>query len=181
MPDVSLNPTDLCKSLLKMKTLYLVRHAKSSWEEPGIPDSERTLTTKGILKTGKIVGFLRQRNTSVGILVSSPARRALETARILADGLGYPVSGIRTERRIYDGSYDRILDIIYGTPNDLSSLMIVGHNPTLTNLANLFLHPGIENMPTSCVVALSFNVDAWEEIHAAEAIREFIVFPKMLK
>ncbi len=164
-----------------MKTLYLVRHAKSTWEEQGIPDSERNLTTKGILKTGRIVEYLRKRGATVDLIVSSPARRALETARILADGLGYRLAEIKTERRIYDGSYDRILDIIYGTPNEVSSLMVIGHNPTLTGLTNLFLHPGIENMPTSCVVCLSFLVDKWEDIPAAEAIREFVVFPKMLK
>ena len=114
-------------------------------------------------------------------MVSSPAVRAYETAKIVAAGLYYPINKIKIDRKIYDGYYDRVLDIIYGTPNDLKSLMIFGHNPTITNLANLFLHPGIENMPTSCVVCLSFTTDRWEDIPANETIREFIVSPKMLK
>lgn len=164
-----------------MKTLYLVRHAKSSWEEPGIADIDRKLIPKGIEKTKLILGFLQQRSTTVDLMISSPAVRAFETARLFAAGLKYPVSKIITDRKIYDGYYDRILDIIYGTPNDAGSLMIFGHNPTITNLSNLFLHPGIDSMPTSCVVALSFNVDKWEMIPSTEAIREFVVFPKMLK
>jgi phosphohistidine phosphatase len=164
-----------------MKTLYLVRHAKSSWEEPGVPDSDRPLIPKGIKKTKMIVDFLLKRNTSIDLMISSPAVRAYETAKIMAAGLNYPVNKIKIDRKIYDGYYDRILDIIYGTSNEVGSLMIFGHNPTITNLSNLFLHPGIEDMATSCVVCLSFNTDKWEEIPSQEAIQEFIVFPKMLK
>lgn len=164
-----------------MKTLYLMRHAKSSWEEPGVSDADRPLVPKGIRKTRLIVDFLLNRNTSVDLMISSPAVRAFETAKIVASGLNYPVSKIRTERKIYDGYYDRILDLIYETSDNHNSLMIFGHNPTITNLANLFLHPGIEIMPTSCIVCLSFTTDKWEDIPSIEAIREFIIFPKMLK
>ncbi|MEI7499174.1 MAG: histidine phosphatase family protein [Bacteroidota bacterium] len=164
-----------------MKTLYLVRHAKASWEEPGVSDSDRPLIPKGVTRTKLIVDFLVKRETSVDLMVSSPAVRAHETAKIVAAGLNYPANRIRIDRKIYDGYYDRILDIIYNTSNDINSLMIFGHNPTITSLANLFLHPGIEIMPTSCVVCLSFIVDKWEEIPSNEAIREFIVSPKMLK
>jgi phosphohistidine phosphatase len=164
-----------------MKTLYLVRHAKSSWEEPGVSDADRPLVPKGIRKTRLIVDFLLKRGTTADLVISSPAVRAIETAKIVAAGLNYPLSKIRTDRKIYDGYYDRILDIIYGTPNNLNSLMIFGHNPTITQLANLFLHPGIENMPTSCVVCLSFATDKWEEIPSNEPLREFVITPKMLK
>jgi phosphohistidine phosphatase len=164
-----------------MKTLYLMRHAKSSWEEPGVADADRPLIPKGIKKTGLIVEFLLKRETKIDLMISSPAVRAYETAKLVAAGLNYPLNKINIDRKIYDGYYDRILDIIYGISNDLNSLMIFGHNPTITNLANLFLHPGIETMPTSCVVCLSFNVINWEDIPSGEATREFIVFPKMLK
>jgi phosphohistidine phosphatase len=164
-----------------MKTLYLMRHAKASWEEPGVSDADRPLIPKGIKKTKLIVDFLLKRDTSVDLMVSSPAVRAYETAKIVAAGINYPANKIRIERKIYDGYYDRILDIIYGTSNDLNSMMIFGHNPTITNLANLFSHPGIESMPTSCVVCLSFNTDKWEDIPSYEAIQEFIIYPKMLK
>ena len=164
-----------------MKTLYLMRHAKSSWEEPGVSDFDRPLIPRGHKKTKLIVDFLLKRGTTIDLVISSPALRAHETAKIIAAGLNYPVHKIKTDRKIYDGYYDRILDIIYGTANDLQSLMIFGHNPTITNLANLFLHPGIENMSTSCVVCISFDTDKWEETPSKEAIQEFIVFPKMLK
>jgi len=164
-----------------MKTLYLVRHAKSSWEEPGISDADRPLIPKGIKRTKLVIDFLRGRGTTIDLMISSPALRACDTAKIMAEGLDYPVNRIRTDRKLYDEYYDRILDIIYGTSNDVNALMIFGHNPTITHLANLFLHPGIEMMPTSCVVCLSFDTDRWEEIPANDAVNEFIVTPKMLR
>jgi len=164
-----------------MKTLYLVRHAKASWEDATVSDAQRQLLPKGIRKTKKIVEFLKKKGGSIDLILSSPAVRAFETAKIVAAGMGYPEDKIGIDRKIYDGYHDRILDIIYGTDNQVGSLMIFGHNPTITRLANLFLHPGIEIMPTSCVVCISFNTDQWENIPSTEPNQEFIVYPKMLK
>jgi len=163
-----------------MKTLYLVRHAKSSWEDESLPDEQRPLVQKGIKKAGQIVEFLIKRHAVIDLMISSPAVRAFETARILAEGLHYPADKIKIDRKIYDGSYDRMLDVIYATEDEVNSLMIVGHNPTITGLTNLFLHPGIELIPTSGVVCISFLSDQWAGIASTEPIREFIIFPKML-
>lgn len=164
-----------------MKKLYLVRHAKASWDMPGLSDADRPLLQKGLKRTELVIGFLQKRNIRIDQIISSPAVRAYETAVIMARGLDYPVSKIKTDRKIYDGYYDRILDLIYGTDNSVESLMIFGHNPTITHLANLFLNPGIETMPTSCVVCLTFETDKWEQIPSVEAANEFVVYPKMLK
>ena len=164
-----------------MKTLYLVRHAKSSWDNPGLSDFERPLMKKGIERSHRIIGFLKERDILPDLLISSPAVRALETAKLFSKGLGYPSKNIMVEQKIYDGYYDRILDIIYGTSNEIESLMIFGHNPTITNLANLFLHPGIDDIPTSTVVAIGFETQKWEEVPNANARQLFIVSPKMLK
>jgi phosphohistidine phosphatase len=164
-----------------MKTLYLMRHAKSSWESTGVADADRPLIPKGVKKTNLIVDFLKNRGTKIDLLISSQAVRAFETARIVAAGLGYQEDQIQVDRKIYDGYYDRILDVIYGTSNEVNSLAIFGHNPTITHLANLFLHPGIEDMPTSAVVCLTFPTDKWEEIPSSDPVREFFITPKMLK
>ncbi|MFC2102550.1 histidine phosphatase family protein [Bacteroidota bacterium] len=164
-----------------MKAIYLIRHAKSSWDHPGISDSERPLMTKGIERSQRIIGFLKERGVAPDLMISSPAVRAFETAKLFAQGLAYPLKKIALDQKIYDGYYDRILDIIYATPNDVNSLMIFGHNPTITNLANLFLHPGIDDMPTSTVVAIGFDTLKWEEVPNVAARQLFIVSPKMLK
>ena len=163
-----------------MKKLYLVRHAKSSREETGGSDMERPLLEKGINRTKKVIRFLNEKNVRIDQIISSPATRALETAILVAKGIGYPEDKIRVERKIYDGYYDRILDLIYATANEIDSLMIFGHNPSITHLANLFLHPGIDFLPTTGTICISFDTGTWESLPSADPVSEFIVFPKML-
>jgi phosphohistidine phosphatase len=165
---------------LTLKKLYLVRHAKSSWEEPGGYDLDRPLLEKGIKRTMKVIRFLKERAVTIDLMISSPAERALQTAILVAQGIGYPEEKIRVERKIYDGYYDRILDLIYSTANNVNSLMIFGHNPTITQLANLFLHPGVDLLPTTGIICISFDTKKWESIPSVEPVNEFIVFPKML-
>jgi phosphohistidine phosphatase len=163
-----------------MKKLYLVRHAKSSWEEPGGSDMDRPLLEKGIKRTMKVIRFLKERAVKIDLMISSPAIRAFQTAVLVAKGIGYPEDKIRVERKIYDGYYDRILDLIYATSNEVNSLMIFGHNPTITHLANLFLHPGVDLLPTTGTICISFDTEKWESIPSIDPVSEFIVFPKML-
>ena len=163
-----------------MKALYLVRHAKSSWETSGLSDEERPLMPKGIQKTKKIAAFLLEKKIKPGLIISSHAIRAYETAKLLAKELDYPVAKIRIDRKIYDGPEDRILEIIYGISNDINSVMIVGHNPKITDLANLFIHPGIEDMRTSAVAAISFITEKWEEIQLKESVLDFYIYPRLL-
>ncbi|MFH1296591.1 MAG: histidine phosphatase family protein [Bacteroidota bacterium] len=164
-----------------MKTLYLVRHAKSSWDHPGLSDIERPLMEKGVARSHRVIEYLKGHGVHPDLILSSPAVRAIETANLFAVGLGYPLGDVVVERKIYDGYYDRILDIIYATPDHIGSLMIVGHNPTITNLANLFLHPGIDDMPTSSMVGICFETLIWEKVPNADTRQLFVVSPKMLK
>jgi phosphohistidine phosphatase len=170
-----------CEKIISMKTLYLIRHAKSSWEEPGVKDIDRPLMEKGIEKTQRVIDYFNQNNISTDLMISSPAVRAYATAKLIAKGIGYPVKNIKQETMIYEGYYDKILDVIYATPGEVNSLMIFGHNPTITHLANLFLDPGIDMLPTTGVVAISFDTDKWQKIHGTEPRKEFVIFPKMLK
>lgn len=164
-----------------MKKLYLIRHAKASPVSSDLDDIDRPLIEKGIVKTERIIKYLKKNDIFPDLIISSPAERALATATLIAKGLGYPEDQIKTDRKIYDGYYDRILDIIYSTPNDVNNLMIFGHNPTITHMANLFIHPGIEPLPTTGTVCITFRTDKWEEIPAAETNKEFVITPKMLK
>jgi len=163
-----------------MKRLYLVRHAKSSWEEPGGSDMDRPLMDKGIKRTMKVIRYLNERGVKIDRMLSSPAVRAYQTAVLMAKGMGYPEDKIVVDRKIYDGYYDRILDLIYASPNDVDSLMILGHNPTITHLANLFLHPGVDLLPTTGTICISFDTGKWEAIPSVEPVSEFVIFPKML-
>jgi phosphohistidine phosphatase len=164
-----------------MKTLYLLRHAKSSWNHPGLSDFERPLADAGIKRCRKLTTYLKEKHVTVDLIVTSPAARTLETARLAATGIDYPVEKICKEPSLYDAEMNDYLDVICGTPDEINSLMVVGHNFTITNVVNLLLGPVIEVLPTSGLVAVSFGTEHWNEIRSVRAEQLFIVFPKMLK
>ena len=163
-----------------MKSLYLVRHAKSDWSTPGQKDEDRGLMGKGIKKTMLIIEYLKQKSVLPDLIVTSPALRAESTAKLIADGLGYPEEKIEKEKIIYRGDSDDILDFIFETSDSFNSLMVIGHNPTFTNLANRFLDEILEWMPTTGVVCINFDTDKWSDIRKCKRETGFVVFPKML-
>lgn len=162
-----------------MKTLYIVRHAKSSWDFPDLKDAERPLIEKGINKTKKMLLELIEKNVVVDVIVSSHAKRAHETAKLIAKGINYPVEKIEISQHIYQVNRDDIFNILFSQNDSIDSLMIVGHNPTLTQFANLFLEEKIELLPTSGIVSISFETDKWIEVIKAKHKTNFIIFPKL--
>ncbi|MEI6899735.1 MAG: histidine phosphatase family protein, partial [Bacteroidota bacterium] len=85
-----------------MKKLYLVRHAKSSWEQVGIRDFERPLTSLGIKRSKKVIDYLLAQEVKIDLMISSPAVRTHETARLFANGLDYPIESIRLQMDVYE-------------------------------------------------------------------------------
>ncbi len=164
-----------------MKTLYIIRHAKSSWDDPGLTDHDRPLMQKGINKTIKITEFLKWKIICPDLFLSSTAVRARQTAEIISKGLNYPSEKINTSNSLYHAGSESIFNELYGLSNQINSVMIFGHNPGLTYFANKFLNPTIENLPTSGVVSISFETNKWEKINEAKFHVNFVMFPKMLK
>lgn len=163
-----------------MKTLYLLRHAKSSWDHPGLADFDRPVLSTGIKRTKKIIKFLNERDVSVDLIVSSPAIRTLETARMVADGIEYPVEKIVEEPSLYNAELNDFIEVITGTPDDVGSLMVVGHNFTITHVVHLFLGPVIDILPTSGLAGISFATKSWSDIRTVKPVKLFVVSPKML-
>jgi phosphohistidine phosphatase len=163
-----------------MKTVYIVRHAKSSWEQIDLPDEKRPLMEKGRKRTERVLDFIHRKKLKIDLVICSHAVRAHETAKILAGGISYPLDSIKIEPQVYHGNSNSILDVFYGLPSTCNSVLLVGHNPTLTDLANNFLDVPIENLPTSGVVSISFDTDKWEEISLARRKTNFVLFPKDL-
>ena len=164
-----------------MKTLYLIRHAKASLENLRDRDSDRPLLEKGLRRTRHIIDYLQKKNTRVDLIISSPAVRAYDTARVLAHALNFPLENIKIERVIYNGNEDKIADLFYDLSSKIDKLMIVGHNPSITNFANLLLPEPIDYLPTSGLVCLQFDTNSWDEIWQAKIIVNFVVTPRMLK
>lgn len=164
-----------------MKTLFIVRHAKSSWDHPGLGDDQRPILPKGKKRTKYVVDYFLKNNLKPDLIISSHAVRAFETAKIIATSIDYPGDKIIVTEEIYHGDVDTSLSLIFEQDNNINSLMMVGHNPTFTYLANTFLDESIFNLPTSGVVCIEFQTDKWEEIMNVEKRTKFVISPKMLK
>ncbi len=163
------------------KTLYIVRHAKSSWDDPLLADHDRPLMPKGIKKTLKTAGYIKSRIACPELLLSSTATRAKQTAQIMAEELGFPKEKILFTRNLYHAGPDTIFNELYALPDEISSVMIFGHNPGFTYFVNEYLDPSLDNLPTSGLVGITFNADKWQEIDASEFHVNFVVIPKLLK
>ena len=163
-----------------MKTLYIVRHAKSSWDFTELPDIERPITEKGIFNTKKIVTELNNKNIRLDLIICSHSKRTYETAKLLATGLNYTIEKIVVSKAIYRVDTDDIFNLIFGVKDNVDSLMIVGHNPTLTQFANIFLEEKIELLPTSGIISINFEADNWNDIINVPHKINFTIFPKQL-
>ena len=163
-----------------MKTLYVMRHAKSAWGEPGQDDFDRPLLEKGKKRTKTVIDFLLKKEVKLDMILSSPAVRALETAKIMAHGLNLPDDHLRLEKSIYAAEADRLTDLFYDLPSFVNKLMIIGHNPGVTNFINEYIRKKIDPIPTSGIACITFDTDEWTEIAASNAKMKFVIFPKML-
>ena len=160
------------------KTLYIVRHAKSSWDYDDISDIDRPLSTRGINDAGVMAGRFKAKEELPSLLITSPACRALHTATIFARTMKISCERLVIEERIYPGSLNEILNVLENTSDKYESFMIFGHNPASTSLANHFLKHAIDNLPTAGVVTLNFNGDSWKNIKDQQPKNENIDYPK---
>ncbi|MDW8287367.1 MAG: histidine phosphatase family protein [Flammeovirgaceae bacterium] len=162
-----------------MKTLYLVRHAKSSWKNEELDDFDRPLNKRG-KKDAPFMGKKLRKlwDAAPELILSSPAKRARKTARKMAKKLHYPKKKIVYIDGIYEATEATLLKILHEQSDTVSSLMIFGHNPSLTALCNLLGNEAIENIPTAGVVCLTFNVDSWSSITVNSGKLVFFDYPK---
>lgn len=160
-----------------MKKLYMVRHAKSSWEHPGLSDFDRPLNDRGKQDAPKMGERLKERGIHLNLMLSSPARRAMSTCKRIADSIGYRRENIRTDRNLYHTGEDEILEIIRRLDNDVDAVMIFGHNPGMTDFVNALnrnQEPYIPNVPTCGIVAFQFNISDWNVVSFGTG--EFLFF-----
>ncbi len=145
-----------------MKTLTIVRHAKSSWNEPGLSDRERPLNKRGKRDAPVMGKRIADAGIRPSLIVSSPATRAWTTAQVIAEQLAYPVEFLQRETDLYLASLNDLLDVVVAQDEGFNSMMIVGHNPGLTDFVN-YLSPGLtNNLPTAGVVSVSIDQDHWK-------------------
>lgn len=147
-----------------MKELILVRHAKSSWKDPTLRDHDRPLNKRGKRDAPEMGERLARSGRDPDLMVSSSAVRALDTARAIAGKLGYPCERIAASERLFHAGVAELLQVIQGVDDSVDSLMLFGHNPGLTDLANHIGPREILNMPTCAVLHLRFQADIWSTV-----------------
>jgi phosphohistidine phosphatase len=165
-----------------MKTLYLLRHAKSSWKFPELTDQERPLNSRGKRDAPIMGNWLKEQGMMIpDRILSSPAVRTLATISRVGHALGLSGEAIETEAQLYHAAPHTLLNIIRSCSQEVNSLMLVGHNPGLTELVN-HLCPThiIANIPTCGVYAIQFRTARWKE--AGKETARFLAFqyPKKL-
>jgi phosphohistidine phosphatase len=152
-----------------MKLLTLVRHAKSSWKDPVLPDFERPLNKRGLRDAPAMGERMAGFAPGPDWIVSSPARRARETAEIIADRIGYPRGKIAFDPRIYESSARGLIELIRGFDDARRHVMLFGHNPALTELVEILTGRPFENVPTCGVVRVRFGIESWALVDAERA------------
>jgi len=162
-----------------MKRLFLIRHAKSSWGDPDRADIDRPLNERG-KRDAPVMGerLKKEHKAKPDLIISSPAKRALRTAKIIATALDYPEGKIEIKASLYASGVPAMLDVIRHLDDSLGEVMLFGHNPDLTSLANYLSNQQVENIPTCGIFCVDFDIKSWKDMKNQKGIFKFFDYPK---
>ena len=161
-----------------MKTIYLIRHAKSFWGDQSLPDFDRPLNKRGKRDAPFMGEVLREKNIKPDYFISSPAKRTKKTAIIISDKLNFPAKNIVLIDELYEATSIKILDVINTLDEKYESVVIVAHNPGLTLLNNYISDKYIDNIPTCGIVGLQVD-KKWKKIGKNSCAQLFFEYPKL--
>lgn len=162
-----------------MKTLYLLRHAKSSWGEPGLRDFDRPLNARGREAASLVGSYVGRKNLRPDLLLVSPATRARETAVLVAASAGLTPGLLLYDERIYEADAARLLAVVSSVEDSARAAMLVGHNPGLEDVLAL-LSGEARPMPTAALACLALDVGKWDEARPGAGRLEWLVTPQDL-
>jgi len=162
------------------RDLILIRHTKSSWADLGQPDFERPLKKDRIDDAKKMASKLKSLELEPDLIICSPAKRTRQTAAYFCDKLKYDEKKIQFDKRIYEASAEDILEVMRETDAEVETLVIIGHNPSLTHFANLFIMEKIDEIPTTGMVWLTFKHDDWSIYAATPHKLKYFLTPKTI-
>ncbi len=164
-----------------MKYLFFLRHAKSSWKDGDLSDLERPLNERGISDIKLMSEELLNESLAVDKIVSSHSRRTRLTCELLIEHMNWNPDILEFNERLYHAFYYDVIEIIKSTSDKVNKLMLVGHNPTITNFVNKFSVEYIANVPTSGLVILKTDIHSWKDFSQKNAELQNFIFPKMFK
>jgi phosphohistidine phosphatase len=161
-----------------MKTIYLVRHAKSSWKEANSSDFDRPLNNRGLRSAPLMAEMLKAMGVRPDHVISSPASRAITTAELFCETFAYPKELIEERMEIYEGRASLLLSAVQQIPEASQTAMLFGHNPTITEFANLLASTHLEGMETCSVVKIEMAITSWHEAAPGRGKKVWYEFPK---
>lgn len=145
-----------------MKTLLILRHAKSSWKKPGLADQDRPLNKRGKRDAPRMGQLVEQEDLVPDLIITSTAKRARVTAELVAENSGYE-GEIQLERSFYMGYPEAYLEVLRQLPDEIQTVMVVGHNPGLEELLEeLVMEP--ERLPTAALARVDLPIQSWQEL-----------------
>ncbi len=171
--------TPVARIRVAMKTVILVRHAKSSWKDSRLKDFDRPLNRRGKRDAPLMGKKIREREILPDLILSSPAKRARKTAIRIAEEIGYPKEKIRYDDKMYHSDALYLLDLVRSQDDEHTSIMLFGHNPDFNDLADMLLEHNPSSMiPTTGVHCIRFAVDRWRKVHEGKGESVFFDYPK---
>ncbi len=160
-----------------MKRLTLIRHARASHGDSQVSDFDRALTDQGAQEAALMGFHLVKQRMHPDHVISSPAKRALSSAIIIADTVGFLAQHIATDKQIYDATVDALMHVVHGIANGYSNVLLIGHNPGLLEVCQYLTGKQLDKLPTAGVVSLEFNVSSWADIKQGKGKIVFVDYP----
>ncbi len=165
------------KSPPLMKTLYLLRHAKSSWDDPNLADFDRPLNERGLAAAPFMGDLIASKGYGPSIILSSPAERANQTAQIVK-GYAPNETAIQLDDRIYEASPRGLKQVVSELADSIDSVLLVGHNPGIEGFIR-YLTGAVEAMPTAALAVIDLNIDSWRSLNDACGTVRAVYRPKI--
>ena len=167
-----------------MKTILLLRHAKSDWDNPALADFERPLAKRGLKDAPRMGAVLSSFEIAPDRILASPARRAKETAELVAEACGYK-KAIEWHEAFYGGNAEDLIAALQRLPNSVEQVLLVGHNPTMEETVSSLIS-GDEGqpiiiMPTAALACLQVDVRDWAELELGEGVLQWFLIPRLVK
>ena len=161
------------------KIIFLIRHAKSSWDDPSLNDFDRPLNERGKTDAPTMAKKIKHKKIKIDAFVSSPAKRARQTCKYFAKEFDFKKKDIILEPELYEAGEENFFKVIEDLKNKWNRVAIVSHNPGITSFANSLTETKVDDMPTCSVFAVKINADKWKDFRSAGKESLFFDFPRL--
>ena len=163
-----------------MKSILLIRHAKSSWDDISIDDKDRPLNDRGKRDAPMMAERLLDRKIEIDAFISSPAKRARKTAEVFSKAFGQGKKHVEIKEELYEASENDFASVVENLPNELNIVAIFSHNPGITEFANRLTSTRVDNIPTTGIFAVKAETNDWKSFASAAKELLFFDYPKSI-